>query len=173
MTTSVLVTWSTRYGSTEEVAQVIASVLREAGLAVEARPVGTVESLERFEAVVLGSALYMGRLHRDARRFLSSQRDALTGRSVALFVLGPIHKDEKEWTGARSQLDREMRKLPWLKPFAQQMFGGRWDPARLGFPFSLFPPLRRMPVSDARDWDAIRAWAVRLAGALQPAARTA
>lgn len=169
MSNTVLVTWATRYGSTAEVADAIAQVLRASGLAVKARPMRSVESIEEFDAVVLGCALYMSRIHRDARRFLSRHRAALSRRPVALFVLGPIHNDEKEWPAARAQLKKQLAKFPWLNLTAQEVFGGRWDPSTMGFPFGWLPAVRAIPVSDARDWDAIRVWAGQLAAALQPA----
>jgi hypothetical protein len=42
------------------------------------------------------------------------------------------------------------------------VFGGVVDPTKLHFPFS------RMPQSDARDWDAIAAWASETADELAP-----
>jgi menaquinone-dependent protoporphyrinogen oxidase len=48
------------------------------------------------------------------------------------------------------------------------VIGGKFDPNRLRFPWNLLPALRNMPPSDLRDWEAIRAWASRLALALQP-----
>lgn len=98
------------------------------------------------------------------------QRRALTEWPVAVFALGPMGAgDEKEWEGARAQLDKELARYPWLTPVAAAMFGGRFDPAALRFPYSLIPALRQMPASDLRDWAAIRAWAGDLAAQLQPA----
>ncbi len=111
----------------------------------------------------------MGRLHKDARQFLAAHRAVLAKVPVALFVSGPVHKDQKEWTGAQQQLEKELRNYPWLSPVAQQIVGGKFDPADLGFLFKLIPAMRKMPASDARDWIAIRAWASDLAVTLQPA----
>lgn len=167
MSLPTLVTWATRYGSTEEVAQAIAAVLRESGSTVEAQPMRTVQSLDGYGAVVLGCALYMSQIHRDARRFLSMHRRVLREKPVALFVLGPIHADEKEFPTARRQLDRQLAKFPWFSPVVLEIFGGRWDPAKMGFPFNWLPAVKGVPVSDARDWDAIRAWARTLPTVLQ------
>ena|SRR5258708_987796 len=164
----VLVTFATRYGSTADTARAIAQTLRDRGLAVELQPIRSVASLEPYSAVVLGAALYMGRLHKDARRFLLANRAVLAKIPVALFVSGPVHKDEKEWTGARQQLEKELKNFSWLTPVAQQIVGGKFDPADLGFLFKLIPALRKMPASDVRDWCAIRAWASDLAATLQP-----
>ena len=169
MPATVLVTWATRYGSTEEVAHTIADDLLKQGLAVNAQPISAVTSLERYDAIVIGCALYMMRLHKDARRFLSRHRDELLRRPVGVFVLGPLHADAKEFAEAEKQMKKELAKFPWFAPVAQQVVGGRFDPDRLGLPFSLIPPLRKMPASDARDWTSIHAWAGTLPAVLQAA----
>ena len=168
MSTSILVAYATRYGSTQEVAEVVATTLREKGLEVAIQPMRDTLSLEGYHAVVLGAALYMNHWHKDALHFLSRFHEALMERPVAIFALGPLHTDEKEWQGAREQLDKELEKFPWLTPIALEILGGKFDPAKLRFPYNLLPGLKNMPVSDVRDWTAIRAWASDLATKLQP-----
>jgi len=162
MSASVLVAYATRYGSTQEVAEAVAATLRECGLAVDIRPMREVRTLAGYSAVVLGAPLYMFRWHKDARRFLSRHREALTERPVAVFALGPTHDpyDEKEWQDSRAQLDKELAKFPWLTPVALEMFGGKYDPTKLPFPINLLAG--EEPASDLRDWTAIRAWAADL-----------
>jgi menaquinone-dependent protoporphyrinogen oxidase len=169
MSTSVLVGYATRYGSTQEVAEAVAATLRECGLAVDVQPLRQVRTLAGYSAVVVGAALYMFRWHKDARRFLSRHRQALTERPVAIFALGPVHdpRDEEEWQNSRAQLDKELANFPWLSPVALEMFGGKYAPEKLRFPISLFAGSE--PASDLRDWTAIRAWASDLAPKLEPA----
>jgi len=162
----VLVTYATRTGSTEEVARAVGETLRHDGLAVEVMPVKDVHSLGRSEAVVLCVPLYMGRLHKDARQFLSANREALMKVPVALFVLGPVQNVEKDWKGAQQQLEKELAKFPWLSPVAKHVVGGKFDPAKLGFPFNFV--MKKMPVRDVRDWNAIHDLANGLAATLQP-----
>jgi menaquinone-dependent protoporphyrinogen oxidase len=169
LSTSVLVAYATRYGSTQEVAEAVAATLREHGLEVNIQPMREVRSLEGYQAVVLGTAIYMFRLHKDARRFLSRHRAALAERPVAIFALGPFNDEEKEWQAVRTQLDKEVAKFPWFTPVAREIFGGKFDPAKLRFPYNLVPYLKRLPASDIRDWTAIRTWASNLAAKLQPA----
>jgi menaquinone-dependent protoporphyrinogen oxidase len=156
-----LVTWATRSGSTAEVAKQIAAVLREKGAPIEALPMRDVHHVTDYRAVVLGTPLYFGRLHRDARRFLAAHHEELRALPVALFVLGPIHADDGEYVMAGRQLRRQLEKYRWFDPVVKEIFGGRWDPAKLG-PLRWIPALRRMQASDARDWEAIRTWAESL-----------
>jgi menaquinone-dependent protoporphyrinogen oxidase len=101
--------------------------------------------------------------HRDALGFLKRHRQALSTRPLAIFAGGPIGMgDEKEWEGVRQQIDKELAKFPWLKPASVEVIGGRFDPAKLRFPYTLLPVMKQQPAKDLRDWDAIRAWAASL-----------
>lgn len=174
MQTKVLVAYASRYGSTQEVAETIAATMRESGLVVDLKPMKEVKSLENYAAVVLGAPLYMLHWHKDARGFLSRHREALTKRPVAIFALGPLNDEEKEWREMRSQLDKELAKFLWLTPIAIEIFGGKFDPEKLRFPDNLIArlpasPLHNMPASDMRDWTEIRTWGNNLAAQFQTA----
>ncbi len=159
MSDSILVAYATRYGSTQEVAEKIAATLRESGLTVDVQPVKQVRTLDGYRAVVVGAPLYMFDWLKEARDFLSRQRAVLEEMPVAVFALGPTEDKEKDWTETRAQLDKVLSKFPWLTPVAVELFGGKFDPAKLTFPYNLVPGLKRMPVNDIRDWDTICAWA--------------
>ena len=169
MSAPILVAYATRYGSTQEVAEAVAATLRERGIAVDIGPMREVRGLEGYRAVVLGAPLYMFRWHKDALHFLASHRAALTARPVAIFALGPFHADEKEFQAVGEQLEKELAKFPWLTPTAITIFGGKFDPQKLTFPYNLIPALKNMPASDARDWTVIRGWANDLTMQFQPA----
>lgn len=162
MAGSVLVAYATRSGSTKEVAEAIAATLQEHGLVVDIQPMKAVSSLVGYYAVVLGAPLIMHRWHKDAQHFVSRHHAALEELPVAVFALGPVHDDEKEWQGVRDQLDNTLSKFPSFKPFAVEIFGGRFDLTLLGLPWKLVPGLKKIPSSDIRDWTAIRTWASNL-----------
>jgi len=165
MSALVLVAYASRRGSTREVAERVALVLRERGLRAQLVPAAEVDELSGYDGVVLGAALYVGRLHPDARRFLTRHREALANTRLAVFAMGPRTLEPAEVEESRAQLERALTRVPELEPISTAIFGGVVDPAKLHF------PLNRMPASDARDWVAIRSWAEELAGKLdQPAA---
>jgi menaquinone-dependent protoporphyrinogen oxidase len=169
MSASVLVAYATRQGSTQEVAEAVAATLRERGLEVDFSPMREVRALDQYQAVVLGAPLYMFHWHKDAHHFLARHQEALMQRPVAIFALGPLHAEEKEFQEVRKQLDKELAKYPWLTPQAIAIFGGKFDPQKLTFPYNMLPAMKNMPASDVRDWTAIRAWASDLAALFQPA----
>jgi menaquinone-dependent protoporphyrinogen oxidase len=171
MEIKILAVYASTHGSTQEVAEVMAASLRQGGLTVDIQPARNVRTLAGYSGVVLGAPLYMFHLHKDALHFLARHRQAFTaGLPIAIFAGGPFGSgDEKEWQEVRKQLDQELIKFPWLKPVAVEIIGGRFDPARLRFPWNLIPALKQMPPSDLRDWAAIQAWASSLAAKFQPA----
>lgn len=168
MADPLLVAFATMYGSTEEVAEAIAETLRGCGLEVVLSQARDVRSVEGYSAVVLGAPLMLFRWHKDARRFLARHRKGLAERPVVLFALGPTHvpHDEKEWADARRQLDQDLAKFTWLKPTAIEIFGGKYDLAKLHFPLNRLAG--SVPATDIRDFDTIRAWARDLAARLAP-----
>jgi menaquinone-dependent protoporphyrinogen oxidase len=151
---TVLVTYGTKHGSTREVAEAIAATLRNAGSDVALEPAGAVRDVTPYDAVVLGGSLYAGRWHPDARHLLSRHREELARRPVAVFALGPKTLADDEVAQSRLQLTKALSDVPEVRPAATAVFGGVVDPKRLHFPFN------HMPASDARDWDAIRDWAL-------------
>jgi menaquinone-dependent protoporphyrinogen oxidase len=155
--------YASRFGSTQEVAETITAVLREAGLEVDIKAMEQVETVTQYDAVVLGAAIYNAKWHAGAHQFLSQHLEALRQRPLAIFTLGPLSSSEAAKRNSRRQLDSELAKYPWLKPVAVEIFAGKYDPSKpgLGF-FDRFVPAR-----DLRNWDAIRAWANALSVQLQ------
>ncbi len=174
MNNKVLVAYASKYGSTQEVAEVIATMLRGSGSEVDIQPMRKVRALTEYSAVVLGAPIYLGHWHKDAMKFLAQHQESLTAKPTAIFVLGPFRNDEPELQASRSGLETELAQFPWLKPAALEVFVGKYDPAKLNLPDRLITslpasPLHGLPASDQRDWAAIRTWAGSLAAQLQPA----
>ena len=88
----VLVTAASRHGSTAEIATAIARALEESvvGLTAIAVPIDQRPEPARFDAVVLGSAVYAGRWLEPAREYAAAHAEALRDRPVWLFSSGPI-----------------------------------------------------------------------------------
>ena len=162
-TKSILLAYATRFGSTQEVAEAIAAALRQAGFEVDLQPMCEVQSLDRYDAVVLGAAIYNAHWHADAHQFLAQHQAALSRRPVAVFALGPLSASTGANQRSRRQLDKDLEQHAWLKPVALEMFAGKYDPAKPGLGFFE----RFVPASDHRDWNAIRAWASALPARLR------
>jgi menaquinone-dependent protoporphyrinogen oxidase len=163
MTKKILVAFSTKAGSTGEIAEAIASRLGEKGFKVNIQPMKKVKDLLGFNAVVLGAPMYMFHLLKEALNFLSRFQKNLMEKPTAFFTLGPFNDVEKEWAGVHETFEKDLAKYPWFKPVATAVFGGKFDPSKLTFPYNLLPAMKQIPASDIRDWTKIRAWADELA----------
>lgn len=151
-----LVAFASKHGSTEEVARAIGEILAEAGHDVEVRDAAVVDDVDRYDALVVGGSLYMGRWHADARSFLRRHRAAVVNRPLAVFALGPLTVEEKDVAGSRRQLQKALTQLD-VHPDYVTIFGGVVDPEKLRFPFST------MPHTDARIWPEIQTWGAQVA----------
>jgi menaquinone-dependent protoporphyrinogen oxidase len=164
-TKSILLAYATRFGSTQEVAETIAALLRESDLEVDIRPMQEVKKLDGYDAVVLGAAIYNARWHPEAHQFLSRHREALEQRPVVIFALGPLSTSEVAMQRSRHQLDKEIEKYPWLKPATVEVFIGKIDRSKMGF----FDRITSPATTDHMNWESIRLWAKELPGRLQVA----
>jgi menaquinone-dependent protoporphyrinogen oxidase len=85
----VLVCVASKHGSTKEIAEAIGRQLTDAGLTVDVNDVAQVSDLAQYDAVVLGSAVYMGNWLESARQFATEHAGDLATRPTWLFSSGP------------------------------------------------------------------------------------
>ena len=122
----VLVAYASKYGSTAEVAESIARVLRSRCVHADVRAAGEVEDIEGYDGVVLGGGIYVGRWHRNAQRFARHFADDLAALPVAVFALGPVDEVPEHRAGSEKQFRHALGKLRFT-PFATRALrrGGR------------------------------------------------
>ena len=91
----VLVCAASKYGATSEIARAVADVLAGRGCEVTLLPPEKVGGVEEFDAVVLGSAVYLGQWMEPARELAERSAGTLASRPVWLFSSGPIGEPAK------------------------------------------------------------------------------
>ncbi len=160
----VLVAHASKHGSTAEIAEVIATALRENGLDADCTPAADVEDVGAYGAVVLGSAVYMKRWQGDARHFLRSHAKELGKIPFWVFSSGPTG-DPAEDDAAWQEPKRTIAKAEKLGVRDHVVFGGRISPesGRMAKAMADNTPEE---YRDRRDWDEIRAWAGGIAAEL-------
>jgi menaquinone-dependent protoporphyrinogen oxidase len=160
---TVLVTAASRHEATQEIAEAIGRVLADRGLDVRVKPLEEVGGVEDYDAVVLGSAVYVGKWLEPARRFVERHRDELAARPTWLFSSGPIgdppHPEE-----ATAVDVGEILAATGARDHA--LFAGRLDRSRLGFGERAVARAVRAAEGDFRAWPEIEAWAARIADSL-------
>jgi len=164
MDKQVLVAYGTKYGATAEIAERIGEVFREAGLHVDVLPAGQVGDLASYGAIVVGSAVYIGRWQKGAARFLKANEEALADRMVWLFSSGPT--DE----GDPLELTEGWRFPKGLQPVADRigprdiaLFHGVLEEKNLNVIQKWMIKNVGASFGDFRDWEAITAWARSIA----------
>jgi menaquinone-dependent protoporphyrinogen oxidase len=155
----VLVAFANRAGSTAGIAGSIASVLRQAGLPVDCRLASEIEDLAGYDAVILGSGLYVPHRASDGGGFLARHRAALATRSVWLFCAGPIGRSRGAAGTAAAGSDE-----PSVAAVGRAV-GARGTAifGPVGLPEDADPMERLAPVNQQR----VRAWAAEIAAELR------
>jgi menaquinone-dependent protoporphyrinogen oxidase len=98
----ILVAYASKHNATAEIANAIGETLRQSdALEVDVRSVDSVKDIALYDAVVLGSAVYVGRWQGEAADFLKQHEKELAQRPLWLFSSGPTGEgDPKALLGA-------------------------------------------------------------------------
>lgn len=162
----VLVTAASRHGATTEVAASIGAILQAAGLEVHVLHASEVTGLDGFDAVIIGSAVYVGRWLEPARELVEREKVALCRIPVWLFSSGPVGDPPKP---VEEPLD-DSPLAALVGARGHRTFAGRIDRKQLGFGEKAIMAAVRAPEGDFRPWNEIEAWANEIAAALTGAA---
>jgi menaquinone-dependent protoporphyrinogen oxidase len=159
---NVLVAAASDHGATAEIALAIGKVLEERGMAVTVAPVDAVQTLDGYDAFVIGSAVYAGHWLKPARNFVEDHARPLSGRPVWLFSSGPIGDPPKPKEEAVDVLPL----VTAIHAQGHRVFGGKLDRSTLSFAEKAICTALRAPEGDFRDFGEIRGWALGIAESL-------
>ena len=164
----VLVAYATKYSATAEIAEKIGEVLREAGLEADVLPADRATDLAAYQAVILGSAVYIGRWRKEAVKFLQANEQALAEKPVWLFSSGPTGEGDAEELLQGWRLPGKLQPIvDRVQPRDVAVFHGATDVNKLNFIEKWMLKNVKAPVGDFRDWGAITAWATAIADELK------
>jgi len=156
-----LVTYGSERGGTQGIAEIVAAELRDHGIEVALLPAAGATAAG-FDAVVVGGALYAGRWHKDAVRFVKRNADALRLVPVWLFSSGPIGELATREPDA-PPVRRVARLMEKLAAQGHVTFAGRLEEHPDGLMARM---IAKKWSGDWRDEGAIRAWAATVAARL-------
>jgi menaquinone-dependent protoporphyrinogen oxidase len=160
----VLVTAATKHGATRGVAQAIGDALRGHGLDPTVVEPEQVDTVDEYDAVVLGSAVDAGHWLKPAKQLVDRCGSALTARPVWLFSSGPIGDPPKPEEDPVDVAEI----LAATRAREHRVFAGKLVRRQLSFPERAIVSALRVPEGDFRDWPEITGWATGIATALQP-----
>jgi menaquinone-dependent protoporphyrinogen oxidase len=161
----VLVAVASRHNATHDIAEVIADELETAGLDIDLRTVGDVNAVDDYQAVILGSAVYMGRWLPAARDFVETHAAALKTVPVWLFSSGPLGTEDPKPHGDPLDIPELIEST---RAREHKVFAGRLDAHSLGLAERLVAKAVHAPEGDFRDLGSVIDWARSIAACLTP-----
>jgi len=170
MDKQILVAYATKYGATREIAEKIGQGIRESGLSADVLLVKEVRDLSSYDAVVLGSAVYIGGWRKEAVKFLEKYEGELAEKPVWLFSSGPVGEgDPVELLDGWRFPEKQQPIADRIQPRDTVVFHGSVDVEKLNFLEKSMINTVKSPVGDFRDWGAITSWATAIAVELKEA----
>jgi menaquinone-dependent protoporphyrinogen oxidase len=161
---NVLVAAASRHGATQEIAEAIGRTLDAEGMRASVAAMAEAGDPSGYDAVILGSAVYMGHWLDTATKFVESRGAALSARPTWLFSSGPIgdppRPDESQAVDVDDLLSKTQAK-------GHKLFAGKLDKGKLGFGERAVMLAFRAAEGDYRDWREVEAWARAIAGELR------
>ncbi|WP_054812636.1 flavodoxin domain-containing protein [Nocardia arizonensis] len=167
--TRIAVLYATAQGSSRDIAEYIASGLTARGARVELAEVEHAPELERFDAVVLGSAVHDRALLPEADEFAHAHRDTLTTRPVWLFSvgLGPALRGPVGRLLGRTVPPAVAKVRDSISPRDYRAFAGCFSSADVPLKTRvLYRLMGGGHYGDLRDWEAIAGWTEDIADEL-------
>jgi len=154
----ILVTYATRAGSTFEVAEQVAEVLRAAGATVDVKPVPAVHEVKGYDAVIVGSAIRMGHWLPEAVAFVQAHRETLSHIPTAYFLVSGLLRDDTP--GMRRKVLAFLDPVRTiLEPTSIGLFAGKMDYSKMDWLDRSIAEAVSSSEGDWRNWEAIRGWA--------------
>ncbi len=103
-----LIAYGSRYGYTGECAEIIAELLKdEEVIIITHLDKHSYPTLEDYDRIIIGGAVYMGRLNRKVRRFIEENRALLLTKEIGLF-LSCLSEDEEAKMMVKKAFPREL-----------------------------------------------------------------
>jgi len=151
---TMLVTCGSKRGGTQGLAVMLAGALRREGFEVEVVLPKDVRSLEPYDVVIVGGALYAMRWHRAATRFVKRHAAELREHPTYFFSSGPL--DDSAVTGTIAPVKGVQALMERVGARGHVTFGGRLSRDAKGFPASAMAKKR---AGDWRDTRQVEQWA--------------
>jgi menaquinone-dependent protoporphyrinogen oxidase len=163
----VLISAASEHGSTTEIARLIGDTLINNHMAVDIVPPAAVDSIEDYDAVILGSAVYAGHWLAAARDFAIRFRDPLAARRVWLFSSGPVGDPSRKLVQSMEQDPADVTRIQQdIEVRGHRMFAGKLDPQALSIMQRASLLVFRGIRGDFRDWAVVTQWADSIAADL-------
>jgi menaquinone-dependent protoporphyrinogen oxidase len=166
--TNVLVLYASKHGATKQIAEQVWRTLRENGLHTELREADEAPDPAGYQAVVLGTAIYIGQWRSEASDWLQRHQASLSKMPLWIFASGPTGEgDPVELLKGETVPQKMQALMSVLKPREIRVFHGVLRPEEMNVLERITIKMVKAPLGDFRDWKAIENWALDIAQNLQ------
>lgn len=157
MNQKICVVYSSKTGSTAEIAIFIKNTLANHGIESDVKKASEQVNLNAYKAVIIGSPIYMGRWNKEASQFIEIHQNELKKIPVAYFAVGMSFDktDAKNLETIKKYLEKERQ---MVKPISEGHFLGRMDFKKLSFFQRIVSKIVGAKEEDKRNWNAIKQW---------------
>lgn len=170
MFSQTLIVYASKYGSTKEISERIANVLKAQGISTTLKAAREVTAIDAYDAVIVGSALYGGTWLPEASEFLERFQAELAKKEVWIFSSGPATDDDPVTVLGGWKIPEQLKHiLTVIKPQAIALFSGKIDAAKLSSEDYLVSSSLRGVSGDYRNWQTVEGWAKEIAFTLTQA----
>jgi menaquinone-dependent protoporphyrinogen oxidase len=157
---TILVTCASKHGATAEIAEALGRDLSARGHDVEVRRAEEVDGVGAYDAVVLGSAIYMGRWLPAATALADVYAQELAQRPTWLFSSGPLGDPPKPDPPDFEPLNER------LHARGHRVLNGKLERGRLSLAERGVVRMVKAPYGDYREWTVVADFANEIASAL-------
>ena len=181
----IIIAYGTRYGSTEEISQEIAKMLKDKGLEPELFNLGIGKSknwpkLDDFDAVIIGTSLKINSWKKQVKSFLDKNKTEFRNKKLGVFTCGAFAIAEP--SEAKEDIAKRLKKNFELEAVIYDAFRGVLDfsedsqvgkggmlalkATAFGLQKEKGMEIDTSVCNDFRDWDKIRSFAESFADML-------
>jgi len=151
----ILIVVASKAGSTAEIAKFMSDELNKAGANSAVQTPDKVQHLTGYDAVIIGSPIYMGKWLSEARDFVENNQQILKKIPTAYFLSCLALTDPAKQKEISTYLTNQ-REL--VEPIMEGRFAGKMDYSKLSFFNRMMAKMVGTKEGDYRDWKAIKEW---------------
>lgn len=161
----ILVAFASRYGTTAEVAKIIAETLGKENVSVDLKHVSEINNIEDYSAVIIGAPIQYDKWVPESKKFVIQNKNFLSTIPVAYFFtcMTLSQKTESSVKAAKVYTDDLRNLVPEVKPIDVKGFAGAVNfskiPFHIRYLLKLMLLIKGAKEGDFRDWNEIRNWA--------------
>lgn len=124
---SILIAYASKYGCTKKCAEKLAQKLEEKVDLLDLKSGNAIE-LSGYDKVVIGSSIYVGKVHKEVSEFCMKNLEELKRKKIGLFICGTQLGEALD-----SEINTAYPEELQLKALAVECLGGEYNFGRMSF----------------------------------------